>query len=513
MKDGLLKIFTASPSVTIGDPDANCEQCVELAKQAAELGGGVILFPELTLTCATLGDLYRQSVVTDAALGALDDYISKTASLDLVSVIGLPVRQGSRIYSCMAVVSSGELCALIPKRRASGVLSGGESACGTVRLLGREVPLGTDFILDLTYPASASLAVVFADELISASGSLSRLVSEGASLVLSPAAMPIYCDGDAPTLDLILSESRRNSCAIAYANASFGESGTDALYSGGMLICECGKTLAQNEELSGRTLILSEVDFELIRAVRQRAGVECRVSTGKRVSVKNRLLDTLITREYPRLPYIDKGNASDSLLRIIKIQARALAGRVTRSHSEAMVLGVSGGLDSTLALLAATEACDLLGVGKDRVIALTMPGFGTSSRTKGNAELLCEALGVTLKTVDIKDAVARHLADIGHDGKTPDATYENAQARERTQVLMDIANKTSGIVVGTGDLSELALGFCTYNGDHMSMYSVNASLPKTLMRMIVKEYAETKRVANGRVWQVLTDILNTPISP
>ncbi len=512
MKDGLLRVYCASPEITLGDSEANARECARIAKSASELCGGVILFPALTLTGATLGDLYLQSVVTDGALRSLGEYMSATAELELVSVIGLPIRRAGELYSCMAVVYRGKPLAIIPKKLAGGVFASGEGVCDSISVLGHEVPFCCDLIMDFAYPRSSSLAVAFADELLSCASTLGERVRAGAGLVLCPDSLPITCEGDAPTVDLILSESKRCGCAIAYANASFGESGTDALFGGGMLVCECGERLSESAELSGESLVFSEVDFGIIYAKKEERCVGVRSSDLPRVRIENRPVATALSRKYPRLPYI-KAEDSEAPLRIVKIQARALAERVKRSHSRTMVLGVSGGLDSTLALIAAVEACEVLGVTRDSVVALTMPCFGTSRKTRGNAELLCEALGVTLRTVDIKAAVSGHLADIGHDGKTPDAAFENAQARERTQILMDTANACGGIVVGTGDLSELALGFCTYGGDHMSMYSINTSLPKTLMQMIVKEYARSRRESHPEVYRVLCDILGTPISP
>ncbi|MBP3308012.1 MAG: NAD(+) synthase [Clostridia bacterium] len=511
MKDGFLKVCTASPTVTLGDIGATLKECVSLANEATLGGGGVILFPQLTLTSATLGDLYFQSVITDAAMRALGEYADLTRELDIISVIGLPVRRAGNLYSCMAVVSSGRVLALIPKRISDGVFSSGVGVSDSITALGYEIPFGCDLLIDLAYPEGASLTVAFADEVLSCESTLADAVKAGVGLVLCPDASPVSCLGSAPRAQLLLAESRRLSIALAYSCTSLGESGTDALYSGDRLICECGERLCGGDALSGVKLSSSEVDFEIIYGKRPRSVTPPRISY-TRIGVNNRKQDVVLTRKYPKLPYVGEGD-TEALLRTVKIQANALAGRVQRSHSRTMVIGISGGLDSTLALIAAVEACDVLGISRDSVIALTMPCFGTSKKTRGNAELLCEALGVTLKTVDIRNAVLGHLSDIGHDTVTPDATFENAQARERTQILMDTANMCGGIVVGTGDLSELALGFCTYNGDHMSMYSVNASLPKTLMRRIVGEYAERIKSVNEPAYRVLTDILETPISP
>ena len=511
MKDGFLKVYTASPTVTLGDVGATLNECVALANEASLGGGGVILFPTLTLTSATLGDLYLQSVVTDSAMRALDEYADLTRELDIISVIGLPVRRAGNIYSCMAVVSSGRVLALIPKRIPDGVFSSGVGVSDSISVFGYEVPFGCDLMLDLAYPVGATLAVAFADEALSSESNLGDMSRAGAGLVLCPDATPTSCLGFAPRASVLTAESRRLSMALAYSCATLGESGTDALYSGDRLICECGKALCKGDALDGERLSCSEIDFGIVYGSRTHS-VTAPSRSYTRVCVNNLKAPVSLTRKYAKMPYINEGD-TEALLRTVKIQATALAQRVQRSHSRTMVIGISGGLDSTLALIAAVEACDALGISRDSVIALTMPCFGTSKKTRGNAELLCESLGVTLKTVDIKAAVHAHLSDIGHDTVTPDATFENAQARERTQILMDMANKCGGIVVGTGDLSELALGFCTYNGDHMSMYSVNASLPKTLMRMIVAAYADKIKSVNEGACRVLTDILETPISP
>ncbi len=513
MNDGIIKIFSASPSVRLGDADANRAECVRLARQADAEGGALIVFPELCLTSATLGDMYRQSVVTDGAKRALAQYASETAELSLVSFVGLPVSANGFLYNCVAVVSSGRVIALVPKRGADGVFASGEGAPAFVRIGESDVPVRAELVFDMRYPEGAGVSVVFADELFSPASRIGERVLSGASVIVCPDASPILAKGEADKCAVLLSESRRNGCVIAYANASFGESGTDALYSGNRYICECGSALASSDELSECELVSADADIQIVFARQRKSSVFKSADACEHLAIENRLIATVLTRAYPRLPYINEDEEGQSCSRIVKIQSRALAGRLVRSYSKKLILGISGGLDSTLALIAAVEACDLIGIGRDNVIALTLPCFGTSSRTRGNAELLCEALGVTFRTVDIRDAVRGHLADIGHDGKTPDAAFENAQARERTQVLMDVANMTGGIVVGTGDLSELALGFCTYNGDHMSMYAVNASLPKTLMRRIVGEYASSLRSSNESAYRVLNDILATPISP
>ena len=480
--DKILKVGAVSPRIRLGDVAYNVKQCIKEARRAAEMGTKLLVFPELTLTGATCRELYRHELLADRAEIGLAEFISETYDLDMVSVVSLPGKRYGEIY---AVVYRGELLGIIPISCNPACFRDCEKKgkTVTVRYADHRAPLIFDGMF--TMPDDEDCTVSIFTE-----------CTEKTNIVVYPSDTETIVGSRKDDIKSMRGISIFEDCVYVIANAGIGESTTDAVYSAHNMIFDRGEMLAEAEPFALDNLITADVRI-------------AEPVLGDFDDDEEELEDT------PRRDYFlpeDKEEQRIACLEALEIQAQGLAARMERSYSKTMVIGVSGGLDSTLALLVCARAADILGMSRESIVGVTMPCFGTTKRTKSNAEKLCEALGTTLRVVDIKASVSQHLKDIGHDGVTPDVTFENAQARERTQVLMDIANMTGGLVVGTGDLSELALGWATYNGDHMSMYAVNASVPKTMVRRITEVYSDEHR-GEGEVSAILDDILATPVSP
>jgi len=481
-----LKIAVAAPKLRLCDPEYNAKLYAECAKEADCAESDVIVFPELALTGATAGDLFFQELLLEKAEKALSDYVEETAGLSIMSFIGLPLRIESHTYNAVVCVSEGEIIGATVSGMATRHFSPAPKEELSALIRGNEIPVGRDLI----YTDEATRANIFVKV-----GDDSAFSSDGVSLILNPVAMPEYIG---------LSKERRlyaddisSSLGIPFviAGAGEGESGTDGIYAGPRLVSVNGNTVAEAELFSDKILYAS-IDTSL--------HTEATVAESEKADVP---------RRFPFIPD-DAEECNEACDLALEIQSRSLAIRMERAYAKTAVIGVSGGLDSTLAVLVAAKAMDILDRDRKDVIAITMPCFGTTERTKSNALELAQELGCTVRTIDIKASVKQHFSDISHGEDNYDVVYENAQARERTQILMDIANAEGGLVVGTGDLSELALGFATYNGDHMSMYCVNGSVPKTLMRVIIKYAAEHyKEGGKLRLSEVLYDVVNTPVSP
>ena len=486
-----LKVGAVSPRIRLGDIAYNVDQCINEAKRAAEMGVELLVFPKLTLTGATCRDLLLHSVFGERAERALEEFIAKTRELDMVSVIGLPDSDGGEL---LAVVYKGKLCSIVQTVDSGHEFEGYKwrNDVTSVHFAGQRAALEYDSFM---MPGDDDITVGVFD-----------LFDEYTRphVLIHPAASETVIGSRAKELSDAKRASYNYDAVYILANAGIGESTTDAVYSAHNIIASNGKILAEAEPFAKDNLIVADVlitedvDFEYAEELEEENDKSYKSSKLE----KRRDFFLPVGEEEQRI----------ACLEALEIQAQGLAARIARSYSKAMVIGVSGGLDSTLALLVCARAADILGMDRKSIVGVTMPCFGTTKRTKSNAEKLCEALGTTLRVVDIKASVTQHLKDIGHDGETPDVTYENAQARERTQVIMDIANMTGGLVVGTGDLSELALGWATYNGDHMSMYAVNASVPKTMVRRITEVYSKEHQ-GEGEVSAILDDILATPVSP
>lgn len=483
-----IKVGAVSPRIRLADVAANVKACVAETERAAKMGVQLLVFPKLTLTGATCEDLFGYSILAERAERGLLEFIEATKELDIVSVIGLPTLSYGE---ALAVVYRGKLTALVEVLSDFDEYDEDEELSDTVNFLGHEVTLCTDGEFVLPFADDVTVGIV---------GQYDAWISS-AEILIDPSANETIIG----TREKEIKNARWCShCNVTYvlANAGIGESTTDAVYSAHNVIAYSGEVLAEALPFASDNLICAEVEIK-------------EPAPYVASELLTELEDFKSSKLQPRRDYFlptEKEEQRVACLEALEIQAQGLAARIERSYSKAMVIGVSGGLDSTLALLVCARAADILGMSRKSIVGVTMPCFGTTKRTKSNAEKLCEALGTTLRVVDIKASVTQHLKDIGHDGETPDVTYENAQARERTQVIMDIANMTGGLVVGTGDLSELALGWATYNGDHMSMYAVNASVPKTMVRRITEVYSDEHR-ASGDVSAILDDILATPVSP
>ncbi len=523
MQQGFIKVAAATPKVRVADCAYNAEQIISMIQAAAHEGAKILVLPELSITAYTCGDLFFQTVLQNRAKESLREIISATKLLDILCVVGLPLAFQSELYNCAAVFHKGKILGVIPKsntpnygefyeyRNFASAFDGNRS----IELFGKDVPFGTKLLFSCRQLPQLKVGVEICEDLWVPNPPSIFHAMAGATIILNPSASDELIGKRAYRRQLIASQSAQLICGYIYANAGEGESTTDMVFAGGNLIAENGTVLA--EEAAYHTgVTITELDLERLSGERRRMNTysSCSKPDGyETVWFDLEPEKTALTRPVEKYPFIpnDAGQRENRCEEILAIQANGLKKRMEHSRAKTAVIGISGGLDSCLALLVAAETMDLLQRPRTDIIAVTMPCFGTTSRTKSNAERLAEKLNVTLRIIDIANAVKVHFEDIGQSDQLLNVVYENAQARERTQVLMDIANQTNGLVVGTGDLSELALGWATYNGDHMSMYGVNASVPKTLIRHIVRFAAD--RSPDEELSQVLRDILDTPVSP
>ena len=535
MKYGFVKTACASPRLKVADCNFNSEQIICAAKDAAKNGASVIVFPELSITGYTCGDLFFQRTLQNASEVQLKRIISETAKLDSVIFVGLPVPRAEGIYNCAAAIKGGELLALFAKSYLPNYGEFYERRHFTpfqqnmntqfIDFAGfEEVPFGTDILIQDEKDSAITIGCELCEDLWVPVPPSSRHILAGATIIANLSGGNEIIGKADYRRSLVKSHSARSLCAYLYANAGLDESTQDMVFAGHNLISENGTLLAESSLFSSET-IYADIDVERLCQERRRTTsfgfsannntfnsnyviVQIKMNVEKAAGEFSRYVDP-----HPFVPS-DKDKRTQRCLEVITLQAQGLAKRLRHINCQSAVIGLSGGLDSTLALLITCRAFDLCGIERSKVTAITMPCFGTTDRTYNNACSLAKECGATLKEVPIADAVRQHFADLGHDESLHDVTYENCQARERTQVLMDFANKTNGIVIGTGDLSELALGWCTYNGDHMSMYGVNSSIPKTLVRYLVQWFAEASEDAkNEKLASVLKDILDTPVSP
>lgn len=526
MKDGFVKVATAAPALRVADPHFNVTESVKEAKRAAAAGVKLLVFPELGISSYTAGDLMFWSSLQEACERELARYIEETRSLDLLSFIGVPVVAFDRVYNCAAAVCRGELLGLVPKSNLPNYnefyekryFAPAPKENRPLRYAGFDTVLGTKQLFCCREMPHLTVAAEICEDVWVAVPPSVTHAAAGAHVIVNLSASDDFAGKAAYRRSMIAMQSAKESAAYLYTSCGDGESGSDAVFGAHRIIAENGNIKAEARPFAGGALLTAVIDVDRLAAERRRSTNFRPYPTDTYALHAFSLTqtETALSSPPPRFPFVPEEEAErrERCELILDIQATGLAGRLERSHAASAVIGVSGGLDSTLALLVAVRAAERLGWERGRVHAVTMPCFGTTARTKGNAERLAELLGAELRVVDIKDAVAVHFRDIGQPEDRYDVVYENAQARERTQVLMDLANADGGLVVGTGDLSELALGWATYNGDHMSMYAVNASVPKTLIRHLVAYIAARERaVGNGEIADVLTDILNTPVSP
>ena len=526
MHDGYLKVAACTPDIRVADVAYNTEQICRQIAEASDLGAKVIVFPELCVTGATCGDLFLQETLLHAAEESLFAIMRFTQGhgSDAVVFAGLPMEMDGKIYNTAAVIQTGKVLALIPKRYLSdsGVFSesryfapGNESPV-PVETFGDVVPFGTRTLIDATAGITGlQIGCEIGEDAFVKEAPDTELCASGVTLLVHLAAAPALIGADETVKTHARDLSARLITGYVYAGAGIGESSAEGVYGGARLVCEDGMLLAEGA-LFENGITISEIDISSILAERRRRSsytcISCADDKYHRAVISFAPDETMLSRTVEAFPFVpeDREELAKRCEHILQVQSIALAKRLTHTNCKRVVVGVSGGLDSTLAMLVCARAFDRLSLARDGILGITMPCFGTTDRTYKNACDLTKALGATLREIPIRDAVTQHFQDIGQDIDTHDVTYENAQARERTQVLMDLANKEGALVVGTGDLSELALGWCTYNGDQTSMYGVNGSVPKTLMRAIVKHVASREENA---LKAVLDDILDTPVSP
>ncbi len=521
MKNGFIKVAAARPTVHVADCKANLAEMKSIFTQAIDAGVKVLVYPELSVTGYTCADLFLSDVLVSAARDALIDFAGYTKGTDIVSIIGLPLVVNDKIYNSAVFCQNGQILGAVPKTHVpnfSEFSEGRYFAAPSDKTIEMTVgshtfPFGRKLIFAAREMANLKIAAEIGGDLYAAIPPSAEHALAGATLIANPVAS-VDCVGRAEYAKmLVLTQSGRGLSAYVMANCGEGESTTDAVFGGDSIIAECGKVLAQSAD---GALLSAIVDVDKLAYERRRTGL-CGETDGYTTVVFSiSLTETELTKDAAIRPFVPKCKAKrdDRCEHILSIQARGLAQRIKKAYANKCIIGISGGLDSTLAVIVAAEALDLLGRDHSDIIGITMPCFGTTKRTRSNAEILCAELGTNFREVVIGDAVKQHFIDIGHDESNRDVVYENAQARERTQVLMDIANAENGLVIGTGDLSELALGWATYNGDHMSMYGVNADLPKTLVRHVVDWYAgRAESLGRTALAGVLRDILDTPVSP
>lgn len=501
-----------------------------MAQKAGEAGVKLLTFPELCLTGYTCSDLFYHDCLLSGALDALRAYLAGTAELDMVSIVGLPVAHAGKLYNCAAVCAAGQLLGLVPKMHLPNYgefyearqFTPAPEANLTYEWDGQFVPLGTKQLFVCNQMPWLCVGVEICEDLWAPVPPSSAAAAAGATVICNLSASNETIGKDSYRRSLVAMQSARLTAGYLYANCCRGESTTDMVFSGHALIAENGTVLAERLPFDARydaeDLLITELDLQHLAYDRRRMNTWENTGAGDYTEAYFDLTmeDTALTRYVAPQPFVpgDLRERTSRCEAILSMQAAGLAQRVTAAHARKVVVGISGGLDSCLALLVMVRAMDTLRRPRQDIIAVTMPCFGTTARTKSNATVLCTELGVDFRCVDIFDAVNVHFRDIGHDPSNHNVVYENCQARERTQVLMDIANAEGGLVVGTGDLSELALGWATYNGDHMSMYGVNASVPKTLVRHVVATFADEESAAGRtRLAEALEDILHTPVSP
>lgn len=523
MKNGFVKVATITPKCKVADTTYNGEQIRSWMKEAAKAGAMVTVFPELCITGYSCSDLFLQRLLLKEARIELQSIAEASGDLPGIFFVGLPYEIGGKLYNMAAAISRGEILGMVPKTHIPNYnefyearqFTSGRNLCTQVYLGEQEIPVSTDLLFSCQEIEELKIGAEICEDLWTPNPPSISHAMAGATVMVNLSASDEITGKNAYRRELVAGQSARLLCGYLYCSAGDGESTQDVVYSGHNLICENGHLLKESESFSVG-MLLSELDVERIMSERRRMSTfesfedhtEVYFSLGEAVDT-----ETTLTRFVDPAPFVP-GKKEDRDLRcneILQIQAMGLKKRLEHTGCNCAVVGISGGLDSTLALLVTARAFDLLGKDRSGITAVTMPGFGTTDRTYDNAVNMIRCIGAEFVEVDIKNAVRVHFSDIGQDESVHDVTYENGQARERTQILMDLANKKGGMVIGTGDMSELALGWATYNGDHMSMYGVNASVPKTLVRHLVGYYADT--CGKKELSDILYDVLDTPVSP
>ncbi|SFV64997.1 NAD synthetase / Glutamine amidotransferase chain of NAD synthetase [hydrothermal vent metagenome] len=517
---GYYRIATAVNRSIVANPEANAREIISLIKEASSQSVSVVVFPELTLTGYTASDLFFQNALYESQNSSLEMILRESKDISTVAIIGIALMDANRLYNCAVVIQRGKILGIVPKSYIPNnkefyekrqFVSGKDIVRTTTEYLGLEIPFGVDLLfgdgVDLLF------GVEICEDLWAITPPSNHMATNGANLILNLSASNELIGKAGYRESLVRGQSATAICAYAYASSGVGESTTDTVFGGDALICEYGSLVARGERFSMQNqLIVADVDLQKIVWLRVSDGS---FADGRRKKVRTIKLDTLpemrdIKRSIDPYPFIPNSSKQkvEVCEEITNIQAHGLIKRMTHANIKRAIIGISGGLDSTLALLSTYKAFEIMGWDSRDIIAITMPGFGTTSRTKSNAVELCSALGVTLREVDITELSLKEFEAIGHDVDDHSVTYENVQARARTSILMNVANRDGGLVIGTGDLSEIALGWSTFNGDHMSMYALNSGIPKTLIKYVIEYFATDNHIS-----RILHDILDTPISP
>ena len=522
MKDGFITVATATPQVAVADCEANTQAILACINEMAAAHAKVMVLPELCITGYTCSDLFWQTKLLDEAEAALSVIAEESRQVDALITVGMPLRVAGKLLNVAAILCRGKVLGFVPKVNLPAYnefyetrhFTSGSADMGTVQFCGEEIPVGTNLLFSCENMVDLCVAAEICEDLWVPNPPSVHHALAGASVICNLSASDEMVGKGSYRRDLVAGQSARLVCAYLYATAGEGESTTDLVFGGQNLIAENGTVLAESATFENE-INVATIDVQRLASERRRMSTFPAAESKEYREISFALVEeeTKLARFFDADPFVPSNadQLSDRCEEILNIQALGLKKRLAHTHAKSAVVGISGGLDSTLALLVTARAFDMLGLPRKGIVAVTMPGFGTTDRTYNNAVAMIKSLGATFKEVPIAKAVMQHFADIDHDASIHDVTYENSQARERTQILMDIANQANGFVIGTGDLSELALGWATYNGDHMSMYAVNASVPKTLVRHLVRHYADTS--ADEVLAGVLYDVLDTPVSP
>ena len=522
MKDGFIKVAAATPKVKVADPEYNTKEIIKIIRQAGDEEASLLVFSELAVSGYTCGDLFLQDPLLEESLKGLMEIKKETKGMDMVVTVGCPLVVEHKLYNCGVFLFDGRILGVVPKIHLPNYgefyearhFAKGKREVKDILLDGEHVPFGANILLECTNIPDLTIAMEICEDLWVPLPPSTHHALAGATVICNPSASVETTTKEVYRSALVSNQSARLLSGYVYANAGEGESTTDVVYSGHHLICENGTVLAEAKRFVN-DIIYADMDVKRLVAERRKMTTffEEDSEEYRRVPFILPVKVNQITRKFPKNPFVPSSREEREKRcdEILSIQSMGLKKRLEHTNCTHAVVGISGGLDSTLAVLVTVRAFDMLDIPRENIICVTMPCFGTTDRTYQNAVSLIHELGATLKEVNIEKAVRQHFKDIEHEEDVHDVTYENSQARERTQILMDIANKYNGMVIGTGDMSELALGWATYNGDHMSMYAVNCSVPKTLVRYLVLYYAET--VENKELSDVLMDVLDTPVSP
>ncbi|HIS17254.1 MAG TPA: NAD(+) synthase [Candidatus Coprovivens excrementavium] len=525
-KFGYVRVAASVPELKVANVEFNTKEVIKEIKALDKEGVQIVTFPELCLTGYTCADLFSQDILITKSKEAIKEVIDSTKLLDIISIIGAPIVCDNQLFNCGVVINKGKILGIVPKTYIPNYgefyekrwfSTSNTLTSKTINLFGKEVPIGIDLVFRDINDSKFAFGIEICEDLWSPKAPSVEAALNGATMIFNLSASNEVIGKAQYRRNLINMQSAKNVCAYIYSSSGVNESSTDLVFSGYAGISENGSMLVENERFNFKTNhIISDVDIQRLMNNRIKdisfMGIGA-INSYRVIDIDLKDNNNDLKRMYDAYPFVpsNEDKRAERCSEIINIQACGLAKRIKHTGMKKCVIGISGGLDSTLAFLVIIEAYRKLGISFDNLIGVTMPGFGTTGRTYNNALTLMKNYGVTMREVSIKEASLQHFKDIGLEETDRSVTYENTQARERTQILMDIANKEGGLVIGTGDLSELALGWCTYNGDHMSMYAVNTSIPKTLVRYLVKYFADIEQ--NEECKKTILDILDTPISP